>query len=100
MWIRWRTTWAHGPGVWQFMEIPDEFKRASKKKVEAHLDEIELGRKNEWSDKYRGYEWERIKQVPHEEIERRLNRHRELAAYHASEAARFEAMLALEEDAK
>jgi hypothetical protein len=58
-WIRWRHTFAEGPGDWTWEEI------SSQKTLESWLDAMKwnLQREYDWSDHYRGVEAE-IAEVP------------------------------------
>lgn len=111
MWVRYRHTFAYGKDKkWSFVEIDDNWdcdeggygpkgwtystEYDKEKDLGYYLDsECGLSEQYNWSDKYRGFDYEPIDHPSVEYIIERLNRHKRNVVYNKEQAERFQKML-------
>jgi hypothetical protein len=81
MWIKYRHKWAWG------ISKKWEYEECNPKDLEFVIEDIT--KRNEWSEKYRGIEYFKVKSLPLEQIRKRINAHRNSMGYHAEQLERF-----------
>ena len=77
-----RTKHASGNGKWYLMELPEGYK--SMREYFENNDEYS------WSDKFRGWEWVRVKNIPADYIAARIKRLKDSIKYSREEIRRLE----------
>jgi hypothetical protein len=96
MWIRWRFIRVEGTDIWNYHELPDEMQNKTEAKLLEYLSDDGI-RSNYWTGTYhlKGFEWERVPQLPIEEIQARVDHHKIYRdAGYANDFEKFEEMLA------
>lgn len=107
MWVKYRHRFAYGTDKkWSYVEIPDDWESYgySKNDFENLKEDKRLGSflknetrimdENEWSDKYRGIEFEKLDGYPPlEELQYRLERCSKRIDYYWKESIRFAEMI-------
>ena len=95
MWIRWRFIRVEGAAEWSYHELPDEMQDKTEDEILDYLNDDGIHTRY-WTGTchLRGFEWERVPELPIEEIEGRLELH---TRYHesgyANDMERFQKML-------
>jgi len=97
IWVRYRHRFAYGiDKKWQYTEIPceDYIKKVGYDDIGSWLMEEErVGESHDFSDKYRGIEYDKVDNPPVDEIMSRLNRHRSYVKYHKEMIIKYQKML-------
>jgi len=81
IWFKWRTSWAWGSGAWEYSNVEESSLERMKMNVEEYVEEVyDPHSKNDWSDRYRGFDCEEIDEWPIEFLEERVNEYSSRAA--------------------
>lgn len=103
MWVKYRHNFAYGHGRWDYLEIPDDWYEGYKKDFpddekdalgEFLDDEYRLCKEYDYSEKYRGFDYEKIDGYPPFDILiKRLKSAKRNAEHYANEVKRFQEMV-------
>lgn len=105
IWVKYRHRFAYGTDKkWQYIEVPDfEWMREcgygdkgqTDEKIlgEWLMEEERVGDQYDYSDKYRGIEYEQIDHPPVDEIMRRLKNHKDNITHHQILVGKYQRML-------
>ena len=90
IYVQWRHCWASGSEDWEYKDFTfssRETPESLDEGLKEHFDEV--SRQNEWSDKYRGIEWDIIENPPLKWVVRQIQHSKAMAVYHQGRAERL-----------
>ena len=97
MWIKYKHTFGWGEDrQWKYIEAPDRnyLKELGYTDIEEYLlNETDIARNYEYSDKYRGLKLFEIPHLPMEEITKRIKQYKNYVKYYKEKIKRCEEML-------
>ena len=96
-WFRFKHKWAHGNDrEWEYCELDESsfnsyFADDSKYSDEDYIEEMGICSEGNWSDKYRGIDYEVVDTIPREILERKIKNAESAAAGWTKTAERYRA---------